>query len=80
MKDLFADTRFGKIALKKLDDKRENFMLYEAERVGDGDAAALKCTGAVFRKALKGPRKGEICVRVAGTDRTAYVAISEIHK
>lgn len=33
----------------------------------------MKVTGAVFRAALSGKHKGELCVRVKGTDRHVFV-------
>jgi hypothetical protein len=38
----------------------------------------MDVTGAVFRKAAAGPRKGELCIMVPGTRVTAYVTAEEM--
>jgi hypothetical protein len=79
MEDLFADTTFGKVALAKIKPTDPNFRLYFAGWLGDiATADTMKVTGAVFREAKRGPRKGELCIVVPGTKRVAYVTVAEM--
>ncbi len=68
--DYFADTEFGKAALKKMKPLPENFRLYEAESVQTG---VMRVTGAQFREAKRGFNKGKLSVIVPGTQQTVYV-------
>jgi len=70
MENVFKDTTYGREALARLADTRENFMLYCAEVIGEGQ---IKCTGGVFRAAKSGKRKGEICILVPDTSRSIVV-------
>lgn len=79
MEDLFADTTFGKLALQKLAPIAPTFILYSAGWLGDGNQRdVMDVTGAEFREAKRGPRKGELCILVPGTQRTAYVTAAEM--
>lgn len=79
MEDLFADTTFGKLALRKLAPIAPNFRLYSAGWMGDGNQRdVMDVTGAEFREAKRGLRKGEPCIAVPGTTRTAYVTAAEM--
>ncbi|ODP35163.1 hypothetical protein A9762_12275 [Pandoraea sp. ISTKB] len=79
MDDIFANQTFGKIALKKLEPLPANFMLYVAGWLGDGTRRdVMEVSGAVFREAKSGPRKGKLCVMVPGTKRTTYVTADEM--
>lgn len=79
MEDLFADTTFGKLALRKLAPTSPNFRLYSAGWLGDGNQRdVMDVTGAEFREAKQGPRNGELCIVVPGTTRTAYVTADEM--
>lgn len=78
MDDLFKDTTFGRRALQKLAPVADNFMIYDVECIGTGKAGAWRCTGAEFREAKRGPRKGERCVLVPGTTRVAIVSYEEV--
>jgi len=79
MEDLFKETTYGKLALEKLQPTGENFMLYEAGWLGKGvERDVMEVKGATFRAAKSGPRKGQICVIVPGSQRTAYVTSQEI--
>lgn len=79
--DLFAHTTFGKIALAKIKPTDPNFRLYKAGWLGKGfERYVMDVTGAVFRVAKSGPRKGELCIRVPCTERTAYVTAEEMTK
>jgi hypothetical protein len=75
----FDELPAGKAARAKLKDVNPDFRWYIAEWIGErkSDAAALKFTGAQFRVATKGPRKGQLCLMVKGTQRTAVVKPGE---
>lgn len=77
--DLFAEQSYGKIALKKLAPTDENFRLFEAGYLGnDNQRDVLEVKGAVFRKALRGPNKGQLSIKVPDTTRAAYVTADEM--
>jgi hypothetical protein len=76
MDDLFKDTAFGKAALAKIKPTSRNFMLYNAG-IAD-EHGTMDVTGAEFRAAAAGPRKGEICILVPGTIKKVYVSRAEI--
>lgn len=79
MDDVFADTTYGKLALEKLAPVGPNFRLYCAGWLGDGTQRdVMDVTGAEFREAKRGPRKGQLCILIPGTKRTAYVTASEM--
>lgn len=79
MVDVFAETTYGKLALKKLAPVGPNFRLYCAGWLGDGmQRDVMDVTGAEFREAKRGPRKGQLCILVPSTQRTAYVTASEM--
>lgn len=73
--DYFADTEFGKAALKKMQPVPENFRLCMAEAV---DVGVMRVTGAQFRKAQRGPHKGKFSVIVPGTQKTVYVDLKMV--
>lgn len=80
--DIFAENSFGKAALKKMrrhGDLPENFRLYEAGYVEDDpkDFNVMKVRGAVFRRAKTGPNKGNLSIKVPGTERSACVTPEE---
>lgn len=72
----FDDTGFGKAALKKMGKVPENFHLYSSERVSGG----MRVVGAEFRKAKTGKNKGELCIKIKGTDRDMFVSPGEIEE
>ncbi len=79
MDDLFKDTTYGKLALAKLQPTGNNFMLYEAGWLGkNNERDVMEVIGATFREAKSGPRKGQVCILVPGTQRTTYVTAEEI--
>lgn len=79
MEDLFKDTTFGQLALAKIKPTSPNFRLYSAGWLGNGNQRdVMDVTGADFREAKRGPRKGELCIPVPGTARTAYITAGEI--
>ena len=79
MEDLFADTTFGKLALGKIKPANPNFRLYSAGWLGKGnEREVMEVTGADFREAKSGPRKGQLCVPVKDTKRTVYVTAAEM--
>ena len=79
MDDVFADTSYGKAALKKLAPVPENFQLYFAGIAGDIKTSdTMEVRGCVFRKAAAGPRKGELCIMVPGTVQTVFVSNADM--
>ncbi len=76
--DLFAEYTYGKVALEKIKPESPDFRLYAAGYPGDTQTDVMFVSGAVFRKALRGPRKGQLCILVPGTQVTVYVHRSEI--
>lgn len=77
--DVFAQESYGKVALQKIKPTDPNFRLYRAGWLGDIKTTdTMEVTGAVFRAALRGPRKGKLCIEVPGTQRTAYVTVAEM--
>ncbi|MDH1848014.1 MAG: hypothetical protein E7L31_18295 [Aeromonas sp.] len=77
-RDTFAALPFGKAALQKLAPLPENFRLYEAENLGQGNG--MKVTGAEFRAAKRGSNKGKLSIMVSGSKRVAYLSLDEIRK
>ncbi len=69
--DVFADTAYGKAALKKMGTIPENFRLFCAGFIGKSDSMEVR--GAEFRPALKGPNKGKLTVMVKGTEKSVVV-------
>jgi hypothetical protein len=67
-------------AIKKLRSVEEGFVFYAFEWLGDRpeEWSIMKCTGAVFREAKSGPRKGKKCIKVPGTERTVFITESEM--
>lgn len=82
MENIFADTPYGKAALKKLAPIEEGFMLFECGWLGSkpSEMTVIKAKGAVFREAKSGKNKGNRAIPVKGTERTVYVTIEEIAK
>lgn len=80
MDDIFANTSYGRVALKKLAPVAENFRLYCAGWLGDDPKLwdVMEVTGAVFRAAKTGPRRGQLVILEPGTKRTAYVTTAEM--
>jgi hypothetical protein len=77
--DIFGDTEYGKLALKRLADPHPDFRLYSAGWLGEvNDRQVMRVTGAVFRRALRGPNAGKLSMLVKGTSRTAYLTSAEI--
>lgn len=79
--DLFAEQRYGKIALQKMAPVPENFRLYSAGWLGEKpkDWSVMEVTGAQFRVAKSGPNKGKLSIVVPGTKRTVYVTSTEMN-
>lgn len=77
--DPFADLTFGKLALKKIASADLNFRLYKAGWLGDGSKREImSVTGAVFREALSGPNKGQLCIMVPSTSSTVHISAQEM--
>lgn len=74
-KDPFANTTFGRLALKKLAPVSPDFRLYSAGWLGakPEDWKVMSVTGAEFRVAKSGPNKGLRVIRVPGTSQTVHV-------
>lgn len=79
--DLFAETSFGKVALRKLAPVSENFRLYAAGWLGSKpeEFSIMKVTGAEFRIARSGKNAGKFSILVKGTIRNAFVTAEEMN-
>lgn len=75
---VFEQQAFGKAALRKIGEVAENFRLYDAGWMGNGNRDTMRVTGAEFRNAKSGPNKGRMTVMVPNTKRTVYVTKSEM--
>jgi hypothetical protein len=79
MQDIFDSMPWSTVALAKIKPTDPNFRLYSAGWVGDyATTDTMEVTGAVFREAKSGPRKGQLCILVPGTKRTAYITEAEM--
>lgn len=78
--DIFANTGFGKAALKKMGTVPENFRLYFAGWIGakPKDWTHMRVSGRVFRAVTKGPRAGRFDIPVPGTIVSVIVSREEI--
>jgi len=78
--DVFADSDFGRAALKQLAPIPENFRLYSAGWLGDGpaDFNVMEVVGAEFREAKSGPYKGKLSVLVLGSVRKCWVSKADM--
>jgi len=68
-------------AKAKIKNLPENFLVYKFSWLGDinDDATCImEVTGAEFRAAKSGPRKGEICMVIKNTERKTFLTPSEI--
>lgn len=75
-KDLFADTNYGKAALRKLRPLPANFRLYRSEWLGKEpkDWQEMRVTGRVFRPS----KNGKLDIPVPGTIRSVIVTRDEM--
>jgi hypothetical protein len=83
MKDYFADSPGGRVALAKIKPASPNFRLYAAGWIEKGPPAnwnTMEFTGAEFRAAKTGPNKGKLTVEIPGTRCSAYVTKDEMRK
>lgn len=80
--DMMRDYPPSIAAANKIGALADGFAFYAFEWLGDRPEEwdVMKVTGAVFREAKTGPRKGEKCIKVPGTDRTVYVTRAEINE
>ena len=79
--DIYAEYSFGKIALKKFKSEDSNFRLFCAGIVEKGlRKGSMSVSGAVFRRAKSGAKKGLLCKIIPGTTRTVHVTIEEIRE
>lgn len=76
--DVFAETSYGKIALKKMRDLPENFRLFYAGWLHD-TSDVMQVKGAEFRIAKSGENKGTLSILIKGTERVAYVTKEEMN-
>lgn len=77
--DIFGDTDYGKLALKRIADPSPDFRLYFAGWLGSGlQRDVLEVRGAVFRRAQRGVNAGKLCVLVKGTTRTTYITADQL--
>jgi hypothetical protein len=70
-------------ARAKMKDLPENFMIYKFNWLGDITDKAnciMEVTGAEYRRAKSGPRKGELCIQVKNTERKAFLTPDELDK
>lgn len=74
---IFDDTKSGKLARSRLAGVEANFRWFCAEWIGEGEGAALKFTGGIFREAMKGKNKGKLSILVPGTNRVAVISRAE---
>ncbi|UVT00047.1 hypothetical protein [Burkholderia glumae] len=69
--DPFADTSFGRLALKKIKPTSSNFRLFEAGWLETGGPPEtweiFEVIGAEFREAKRGPNKGKLSIMVPNT-------------
>jgi hypothetical protein len=74
------DSAFAKAALAKMAPTPDGFKIYAAGWLGKrpADFKAMRVTGASFRAAQKGPRKGVACIMIKGTTRSVKVTREEI--
>lgn len=75
------DDPITKAALGKLAPVAENFLIYLFSWEGDLNDrknCVMKVTGSVFREAKTGPRKGQICIQVPKTQRSAFLTRDEV--
>ena len=68
------------LAKTKFANTPENFLIYAFEWLGDTqtDNCIMKITGAVFREAKSGPRKGQRVIKVDDTDQMVFFTPKEI--
>ena len=77
--DLFAEYSYGKVALQKIGVADPNFKLYFAGWLGNGnERQVMRVNGAIFREAKSGPNKGQLCIKVPGTERSTLVTAREM--
>lgn len=76
---LLENTAFGRAALKKLGNVPEDFRIYFASLQGKHpNYHGMQVKGAEFRRAKRGPNKGQLRAKLPQTERTAYVSTAEI--
>lgn len=77
--DLFAEYSYGKVALQKIGATDPSFKLFFAGWLGDGKKReVMRVKGAIFREAKSGPNKGQLCIKVPDTERSALVTSHEM--
>ena len=81
--DIFADTDFGKIALKRMAEQSplpEGFRLFSAGWMEDHPEKFwnFKVIGAQFRMAKTGKNKGKPTIKVEGTERVSVITKREL--
>lgn len=77
--DIFGEQTFGKLAIRKIAPAELNFRLYKAGWIGKAnERQVMEVSGAVFREAQRGPRKGQLSIMVPHTSRTVHVTADEM--
>lgn len=77
--DIFGDTDYGKLALKRIADPHPDFRLYFAGWLGSGvEREVMEVRGAVFRRAKRGENAGRLSILVKGTTRTTYITAEQL--
>lgn len=68
-------------ATKKIGGVPDGFEFFAFEWLGDRpeEWTVMKCSGAVFREAKSGPRKGKRCIKIPGSERTVFVTEEQIN-
>lgn len=79
MEDIFESQSYYKVAMAKIKPDNPDFRIFCCGWVGDYHTTdTMQVTGAVFREAKSGPRKGKKVVEVTGTRRSAFVTVAEM--
>lgn len=76
----FDGSPIDRAARKKLGPVDPNFRVFCAGWLGDNPELweIMEVTGAVFRAAQTGPRRGQMVIEVPRTRRTVYVTAAEL--
>ena len=83
--DIFAEHESGKAALKKMfpnGNMPDNFRLYYGKAIepSDNTSGLFIFVGAEFRHAKSGPNKGQLSIKVPGTEIEAVVTREDMEK
>ena len=81
--DLFAETTYGKIALRKIKEQAvisNDFRLYMAEWLNDkkGAYGCMRLFGAEFERPTRGKNKGKLTKIIQHSKQVVYVTAKEM--